>query len=381
MKTFPLLALLATVLPTYATGSPELHQLAWTQHLESDAFEYRQIAAALSPKDGVIWVALASRPKGTFAGPERSTLWKLSRDGMTVQEFELGTLVNASGVTTDHPKILDLGVLQSGTIMVVAEESPGKPWVITLDATSGRRSSARRIEISERPLAISKVMPLFDGNALLIGGSEVASLVKISPYGEVIWQKGVADSEVLLFLGGALTQDGGFVLTGATGLPKGAPTRVWVGMFSPEGALLHKGSFAGDLPSIASMGNGFVVAYKTSSPSGWDMWLRGLGMDLGIAWETRILSGKRPVWPFQVVAAPGGECVVAGSNEGKPWASRFKNGGEPRWSYTYSEGMTYWLGIINFSLLSSDDNIVESFTIDIAKTSGEARRSVRVIKF
>lgn len=213
------------------------------------------------------------------------------------------------------------------------------------------------------------IEPTRDGGFIAVGHMSTLSpaldifirVVKLSPNGNIEWEKSLGGSSIDYANAVRETDDGGYILAGGTfsddgdvSLNKGEED-VWLVKLDSEGAILWEKTFGGSGKEEAydirqTSDGGFVFVAKSDSKNGDvsatqgenDYWLVKLDNQGNIKWE-RTLGGTQGDFPSAVIQDQEGGYVIAGLSESSDgdvsenkgsydwWVVKVNDSGEIAW--------------------------------------------------
>lgn len=313
---------------------------------------YQYKAAAVTKTREVLMAVVASSPPGEPSKSYSLRLWLIDAAGERKSETHIRRPGEAANMTVplrqQEPDVTALVVLDNGDALLVVEFFPSRPVLVRVDRT-GKQTLTQEILSPARRASLTKLIPTTDGQFILAGHESFDALaVKVDATGKVVWEKLEDRGRMDLFVDGVATENGGALLVGNSGAydTLGAgPSILWVGRYSPTGALVKEVSVAGRYGSIAhARDEGFVLVYDKSVATTQDIRAQRYGADWKKTWETPIITVEGGVTQFQIAPAPDGGFIVAGAKYLLPFVAKLGAGGalaNAFWGHTLEQAVVY----------------------------------------
>ncbi len=314
--------------------------LAWETTLGESDFVYEYQAAAISPKDHALWIALRSHRTGE-GKVFNHQLWKIGERGERIHGIQLAKLFEDKASNGTSTEVNSLTILENGDFVFVANPYY-RPRLIKMDFR-GKVLFAKPLTDSEGQLAVFNIVPLADRNLLLLGrkseGDAVA--IKIDANGKSVWEKVLDRGKYEFFSDGIPTEKGGAVVVGISATPQGfsiGRAEILVMKLDKNGEITDEKTFPGRLSIMSSgpgsvtkiQGGGFALVYDKSESQIQDIRIKALNSKLEELWETRVLNSnsERDIGQFKLAAVPSGGFVVAGTKDSALWIALLNADGQ-----------------------------------------------------
>ena len=234
-----------------------------------------------------------------------------------------------------------------GKSLVLKLDSEGNiEWEKTYDGAVLRLNSSGGVELvksfnsgsSDFKAVPSSIQETSDGGFIVAGimiqystNSIDAWLLKLDPAGNIEWQKSYASYLSDVFESIQQTTDGGYLVTGSTGIGGGSNPDAWLLKLDSDGNVEWQKSYGGADTDLAhsiqqTPDGGYIMLVETYSfGGGADPWLFKLNSDGIIEWEKVYLGGFG--FPIGFLQTSDGGYIVAGSN-GDFWLLKLDSEGK-----------------------------------------------------
>jgi len=377
--------LLAVLMPlngqtTGGAGSSGHIKKVWEATIEENASEVEYIASTVSPQDDSIWVVIGRRPAGTMSGPQARSLWGVDRAGKALPETSLDSLIAEASLKKPGNDLVDLAAIGDGNLAMIFRFGQ----VVAVNAQSRRVTYRKDLGGGKRDLMLTRAIPLSDGGLLLAGRvGNRADAIKLSRTLEVVWEKSSAPAEVGLFTGGAILEDGSFVLAGQVAHGR-ASMSLWAGLFNAGGDVVKSVAMRGQMLSVAAApGGGCAVVQGDRGAEGEAFWFRNYDRDLKELWNVQVGSGISGFGPFLLSRVPGtaDRYLIVGTDRALFSLSAVKAGSSILWKQAFEErsGPTPEPDLVRtFGLLSTSRSIVIPFTAMVVRSEVQ-REAVKIV--
>ena len=371
---------LATVAVAAAVVSArvEIPRLAWQTSLQSAEHEYELRGATLAADGSAVWLAVASRARGTMGGPEKPLVTAITASGKPT-----GRLIDPAGdakIGTLAPRRGVLGLMAGPdrAIVVAVNRSAGDPALAAIDTASSQPVLLRTLSFQGGTPEIARLVELGAGRRLVLGTQGNRPFVaEMASNGTLRWQRLLEEENVNLD-DGSPTADGGAIVTGRKGADPTA-TRVWVAKLSAKGEIERQAAFDGWLGAIAQGSGGYLLV-TTERARQANITLMGLTPALETRWTRAMPAGQPSTPQFRVVGIRGGGFIVAGVKDRGLWLSRVAYDGAPVWTEARPPKPPQVETVLNVELLARDDAFFLLYTV-FAVEGKEQRQLVRAMRF
>jgi hypothetical protein len=179
-------------------------------------------------------------------------------------------------------------------------------------------------------------------------GEADAWIIKLSPDGTVDWQKAYGGDRPDAASSIQQTDDGGYIVAGATKSFGAGDRDIWILRLRPDGTIEWQNTYGGDkqdavLSLQLTNDKGYIVAGVTGSlgpDEDFDVWILKLSPDGTVEWQ-KIYGGPHLDLPFSIQQTRDGGYVVAGTTKSfgagglDLWVLKLKCDGVVEWETTY----------------------------------------------
>ncbi len=375
---------------SFSETSKELPGIKWEHRLGDAHLLHNATAMVLSQENGRIFIAGTSTLAARTGESAKFWVWEINQNGEKTKEIEIKNPLGDKRLNSGYSYVKDIFELRNGELILIIEFNPGQPSLVRI-GESGVDSNIIFIkELSEQGsyVVLNKILPLRDGNLLLIGSNrDNAYLLSSGISGKIVWDKNIDYGKTDFFIDGIPIEEGGALLIGNSGLSdqKGIwSSDLLITKVNSSGKKIKEISFSGRHGNVTKgHNNGYVIVYDKSKSMSQDIWVREMDSDLNIIWETQLLTVEPGFTEFKIARVPSSGYVVTGSNRSRLWVAGVDNKGEKIWSYTDEfdpKTMKPWNSGSN-AFISKDS---EFFVLTSVISENENRKSnnkVGIIKF
>lgn len=318
-------------------------------------------------------------------------------------------------VATDDGGYVSVGSTRSENGLISGYHGETDAWVVKTDA-SGALLWQRALGGTSFDDAYGVVGTADDG-FLVVGGTSSEDgdvsenrggsdfwAVKLSPLGDIVWERAYGGSDGEVAFAVLAQDDGTFVLAGFTESDDGDITEslggftdVWIIRISATGDLLQQRSFGGNSSeeafALCASGDGsFVFTGHTQSNDGdvgtndhliEDLWVVKFTFEAGISWEYTYGSNEGSERGFAIANTGGSGYLVVGVASGNDGDVQGLRGGQDGWVLRVdTEGALIWqrcLGGSDLDALSDLEAMANGDVIvcgETNSTDGDVQSSI-----
>lgn len=349
--------------------------LRWKANINGeDEHELRQSFVAA---DGRTWILASARTAAAEPGQWNDVrLICVDAAGQETARYDIGRSLPAKNVT----RFDGVGVRKDGNVAVFVTTSAGELLAVTLNARTGAPITQMRLGRTRELHYVSEIVAAEEGRLLLIGRLEDrAWLMKLDADLGIRWERTLDDEELTVLYDAAVGPDGGIAAVGGQLLE--TDVRLWAGVLTAEGAVLHRKHFPGREGRIARKADGYAIVHHVPGAAGFDVVAHGYSLALEETWSATLAEDQRLPVTFEIASRPNGGWLVAGPKADRLWVAELRDGGATAWSYTLASESSVFerLWNVDTPMVTGGDLLIP-FTLHTVDERRRARRVVRVIR-
>lgn len=307
-------------------------KIIWQRYFGLDDTQYTEVAMALSPKRGDVWICARTNAPGPAGRVSGLHLWRISQDGQLIAEMPVPTTMEGRPLNVTPYETPALAAQEDGGLLLVVNSHARETLVLRLD-DPGNLRRAKEIADLGSVHHLSLVATPDRKHLFMAAENEDAFVMKMDSEGNELWRRRFDGGKIGEWFESAVpTEDEGFVFVGWSH-NEFSPSDVWLVKCDGQGRKQAQKFFPGLWPSGCKAPNGRLgVVYKKEADSGvMETWVKALTLGLEELWTSRVSAAPLAIVSPKIACLPDGGFVIGDVNLSVFWVARLDRQGRQVW--------------------------------------------------